>query len=155
MKKNNSILDLFLYFIGIILTIGLFLFSNSLSLPFIVEFNSGEGNLIQRMLDIIFSNEGSLKIGTSLVLPLILHTIGIGFLSFLMFKLGKYIISNEETIINRIIFGVFLLLAIFVLVKAFIDSWTLFILVMIFMFIAMFILILIGSLLSGSSDSRA
>ena len=155
MEENNRILDLFIYFIGIILTVVLFLFSNRLSLPFIVEYNSGEGNIIRRMLDIMFSNDGHFKILINLFLPLTLQLSGIVVLSILMFKIGYYIISDEETFINKVIFSGFLLLALFLLVKAFLDSWTLLLLTLIFGLICLVIFLFFISLFSSSSKSRA
>lgn len=155
MEKNNGISDLFLYFIGIILTVALFLFSNSLSLPFIVEFNSGEGNIIRRMLDIMFSNDGHLKILFNLFFPLVLQLAGIVVLSILMFKLGYYIISDKESIINKGIFSALLLLALCILIKAFLDSWTLLLLTLILGLICIVIFLFFTSLFNSSSKSQA
>ncbi|WP_404428010.1 hypothetical protein LG296_20990 (plasmid) [Ureibacillus chungkukjangi] len=147
--KGNSIFDLILYFLGIILTFSLLYISNKLSIPLIKEINAGKS-----ILDIIFNTKDEIDISVNLLIPLFLLIIGISILLILLWNIFKYIFFGQDTKINKIITGLVSIFLLIILIKALINSWSLIVLTLVCGIISILIITIVGSLLNNSSGSQ-
>ncbi|MCM3390456.1 hypothetical protein M3649_20425 [Ureibacillus chungkukjangi] len=147
--KGNSIFDLILYFLGIILTFSLLYISNKLSIPLIKEINAGKS-----ILDIIFNTKDEIDISVNLLIPLFLLIIGISILLILLWNIFKYIFFGQDTKINKIITGLVSIFLLIILIKALINSWSLIVLTLVCGIISILIIAIVGSLLNNSSGSQ-
>lgn len=146
-EKRISNFDILIYASAIFSTFILFIISNKLSAPLIIEINLGAS-----IIDLMFNSEDSISFFQNLFTPLLLLIIGIVILSKSLWNIVKIIFIEEDSIINKTILGILSFILFAVLIKALINSWSLFLLALICTIISFVIFAMLGSLINSTSD---
>lgn len=148
-EKRISNFDILFYALAVFSTFLLFFISNKLSAPLIIEMNSGTS-----IIDLMFNSKNSISIFQNLFIPLLLLIIGMVILSISIWNLVKNILFEEDTIINKIISAILLFILFAVLIKALINSWSLFLIALTCTIISLVIFAMLGSLINSTSDTQ-
>ncbi|RUL48184.1 hypothetical protein [Lysinibacillus antri] len=122
-NKSNNHIELLLYTIGVISTFFLFYLSHKLATPILVDLK-----LSGTFTDLLLNSEVHVGYGWHLFLPMVLMLTGVMILVVLLWRMGKSIIHQRDTAINKILMALLAALLMTILVKAFLNGWGLIIL---------------------------
>ena len=148
-EKRISNFDILIYASAIFSIFLLFIISNKLSAPLIIEMNSGAS-----IIDLMFSSKDNISFLQNLVIPLLLLLIGIVILSISLWYIVNNILFEEDTILNKTILGILSLILFAVLIKTLINIWSLFLIALIFIIIILVIFTMLGSLMKYDSQKE-
>ncbi|MCM3638891.1 hypothetical protein M3152_14405 [Sporosarcina luteola] len=148
-EQKTSNYDIVIYALAFFSAILLFIFSNKLSAPLILEINSGTP-----IFELMFNSEKSISMLSNLVFPLLMMIAGVIILSKTLWKMAIYILFEVDILTNKIILSILLVIFLALIVNALLNTWVLFKTVVLFTIASFIVLAVFGSLLNNSSATH-
>lgn len=146
-EKRISNTDILIYALTIFFTFFLFIISNKLSAPIIIEINSGAS-----IIDLMFKSEDNISIFINLVSPLMLLICGVVILVTTLRNMVKSILFQEDSVINKSILVILSFILFIVLTKAIVIGWSLFFMILLCILVGFVLFAMLATFLNSTSN---